>query len=90
MSAAEGYAAQETALKEIECFLDELQDEAKSSLAPGERLMPRKSPGYGAMALSENDEIIEILDATRRIGVSATRAHQLAPSKSVTAVCEII
>jgi cobalamin-dependent methionine synthase I len=41
------------------------------------------------MELAMNREIIERLDAAKRIGVSFTDSMTLMPSKSVTAVCEV-
>lgn len=89
VSAAEGYKAQMEGLAEVEKLMDELEAEAARSLAPGEKLLPRRSPGYGGVPLEASREIIEKLDATRRIGVTLTESLILAPSKSVTAVCAI-
>ena len=69
--------------------MDRLEAEARASLAPGEKLMPRRSPGYGEMPLSLSREIVDRLEATRRIGVAVTDSCLLVPSKSVTAICEI-
>ena len=52
--------------------------------------MPRRSPGYGTMPLELSREILAKLDATRRIGVALTDSLLLVPSKSVTAICEIV
>ena len=41
------------------------------------------------MNLGLNREIVERLDAAKRIGVSFTDSLTLLPSKSVTAVCEV-
>jgi cobalamin-dependent methionine synthase I len=42
------------------------------------------------MELALNREIVERLDAARRIGVSFTDSMTLLPTKSVTAVCEVV
>jgi len=89
VSAAEAYAAQTAGLDEIEKLMDELEAEARAALAPGETLRPRRSPGYGDLPLELSREIIEKLDATKRIGVSLTESLLLVPSKSVTAICEV-
>lgn len=89
VSAAEAYAAQTAGLDEIEKLMDALEAEARAALAPGETLCPRRSPGYGEMPLELSREIIEKLDATKRIGVSLTESLLLVPSKSVTAICEV-
>ena len=56
----------------------------------GKRVMPRRSPGYGDLPLSLSRTIINELDAPRRLGVSITDSGLLVPSKSVTAICEIV
>jgi len=90
VSAAEAYESQQRGLVEIEKLMDELESEARRSVeAEGRHLLPRKSPGYGDMPLERSREIIERLDATRRIGVTLTESLLLVPSKSVTAICEI-
>jgi len=89
VSAAEAYAAQTKGLEEIERVMDELEDEIRATLAPGETLSPRRSPGYGEMPLELSREIIAKLDATKRIGVSLTDSLLLVPSKSVTAICHV-
>lgn len=69
--------------------MDALEAAARSALAPGETLAPRRSPGYGEMPLETSREIVAKLDATRRIGVAVTDSCLLVPSKSVTAVCAV-
>jgi len=90
VSAADAYAAQRFGLDEIERVMDGLEAEIRATLAPGERLQPRRSPGYGEMPLELSRDIIAKLDATRRIGVAMTDSLLLVPSKSVTAICEIV
>lgn len=91
VSAAEAYESQRFGLVEIERLMDELEAEARAAVeADGQaRLRPRRSPGYGEMPLAFSREILEKLDATRRIGVALTESLTLVPTKSVTAVCEI-
>ena len=89
VSAAEGYAAQMLGLEEVEKLMDSLETEARNSLADGEFLQPRRSPGYGDMPLSMSRSVLDELDASVKIGVTITDSFLLAPSKSVTAVCDI-
>jgi len=72
-------------------LMDELEAEARAAVeADGrERLLPRRSPGYGEMPLALSREILEKLDATRKIGVALTESLSLVPTKSVTAICEV-
>ena len=92
VSAAEAYEAQVFGLNEVEKLMDRLEAEAKAEVeASGEeRLLPRRSPGYGTMPLEMSQEILDILDATNRIGVALTASRLLVPTKSVTAICEIV
>ena len=91
VSAAEAYEAQRLGLVEVERLMDELEAAARREVeADGRaRLLPRRSPGYGEMPLALSREILERLDATRKIGVALTDSLSLVPTKSVTAVCEI-
>jgi len=91
VSAAEAYKLQQAGLVEVELLMDELEAEARASVAAdGDLLLPRRSPGYGQMPLSESRLILEKLDATKRLGVALTDSLLLVPSKSVTAICEIV
>ena len=91
VSAAEAYEAQRLGLEEVERLMDGLEAEARRSVeADGRsRLRPRRSPGYGEMPLGRSREIIDRLDATRKIGVALTESLSLVPTKSVTAICEV-
>lgn len=90
LGAADALFSQNIGLEAVEKEMDDLEEEIRGTLGPGEKLAPRKSPGYGEMPLEYSREIIEKTDATRRIGVSMTDSLLLAPSKSVTAVCEVL
>jgi len=90
VSSADAYFSQQIGLDAVEAEMDRLEDEACGSLAAGEKLLPRRSPGYGEMPLALSREIIAKLDATKRIGVSVTESNLLVPSKSVTAVCKVV
>lgn len=91
VSAAEAYEAQRLGLVEIEKLMDELEAAARQEVeaAGSERLLPRRSPGYGEMPLALSREILDRLDATRKIGVALTESLSLVPTKSVTAICEV-
>ena len=90
-SAADAYFAQQLGLAAVEKVMDGLEAEARRAVeAEGKRLLPRWSPGYGGRPLALSREILERLDATKKVGVSITDADLLVPSKSVTAVCEVV
>lgn len=90
MSAADAYLAQQIGLDAVEQLMDDLEGEARAAVeGEGGALLPRRSPGYGEMPLALSREILDALDATKKIGVSLTTTNLLVPSKSVTAICEI-
>lgn len=51
--------------------------------------LPRFSPGYGDFDLSIQSEILNLLDAQRKIGLTCTENHIMIPRKSVTAIVGI-
>lgn len=68
------------AAAKIEAYCDAVQE-----ALPG-AVRPRFSPGYGDFSLSMQQKLLDATDAGRRIGLYLTRAHMLAPAKSITAV----
>lgn len=62
----------------IEEVCDELQAKYKSC--------PRVSPGYGDFGIEAQKEILKMLDAPKKIGLTATESLMLVPTKSVTAI----
>lgn len=54
-----------------------------------EELTFRYSPGYGDLILNIQKNFIEVLDATRKIGVNVSEHMLLFPRKSVTAIVGI-
>jgi len=91
VSAADAYFAQQIGLEAVERVMDEMEARLRFEVeAEGKRLLTRWSPGYGDRPLSLSRTILEKLDAPRRIGVSITDSDLLVPSKSVTAVCEVV
>ena len=64
-------------------ILELLSHEAEEQ---GLYLCPRFSPGYGDFDIVHQTDILRLLEAHKRIGLSETKAHMLAPLKSVTAI----
>ena len=90
LSAADALFSQQIGLDAVEAVMDEVESKAKAEVeGEGRKLLPRKSPGYGDLPLELSREIINCLDAAKKIGVSITDSDLLVPSKSVTAICEI-
>ena len=46
----------------------------------------RYSPGYGDLPLDVQGQLLDLLDAPRRVGLCASASHILTPRKSVTAI----
>lgn len=84
LGATDALIAQAIGAAAVEAVMDRIETEAKAE-NPGEWGV-RRSPGYGAMPLSDSARIIAKLDATKRIGVAVTEDDLLVPIKSVTAV----
>ena len=64
-------------------FCEQLrQDAAKTGLYP----VPRFSPGYGDFPLDLQKDIFQVLDCSRKIGLTLNESLLMSPSKSVTAI----
>lgn len=71
----------------IESYVDEVEDMIrKDAKERGLYLRPRFSPGYGDFALDYQRDIFQMLECSKRIGVTLTEGNLMMPSKSVTAV----
>lgn len=70
----------------IEEVCDGLEAELK---AVDMKLRRRYSPGYFDLDITENKKIFELLELTKRIGLTLTDTCQMVPSKSVTAIIGI-
>lgn len=73
----------------IERLCDEAEAEIMQSLKAGEYLTMRFSPGYGDVPLELSVDLLEILSAQKRIGLTLTKTHMLLPTKSITALIGI-
>lgn len=69
----------------VEGLCDAIEAELQG-MFPGCSFPYRFSPGYGDLPISVQGELLELLDAPRRIGLTATASHILIPRKSVTAI----
>lgn len=83
----EGLALDACASVRIDSYIDDvMRGEISAGLREGERMTTRFSPGYGDLSMNVTEDIIAILSATKRIGLSVTRSLMMSPVKSVTAV----
>lgn len=70
----------------IEEICDKVQEEIKEiARKEGKNITFRYSPGYGDFPITSQGYILNILDANKRVGVTATESSILIPRKSVTA-----
>lgn len=78
---------QASAAAVIEAYCDACQKELSAEAArDGFYLRSRFSPGYGDFPLDYQRELLNLLDAPKRIGLTVTDSMMLTPTKSVTAV----
>lgn len=78
---------QASAAAVIEAYCDACQKELSTEAAKeGLYLRSRFSPGYGDFFLDYQKELLNLLDAPKRIGLTVTDSMMLTPTKSVTAV----
>ena len=74
----------------IEEVCDLVQDSISDKVAKeGKSLTMRYSPGYGDLDISANRDILNVLDAHRKIGVTVTNTGIMIPRKSVVALIGI-
>jgi len=65
-------------------------DLEENGFAQGKSLTGRFSPGYGDLPIQIQKGFLNVLDAGKRIGLTATSTNILMPRKSVTAVMGIV
>lgn len=76
----------------IEAGCDQVEAEIKGKvLAQGnEDITFRYSPGYGDLGIDIQKEFLRILNAPKKIGLTASKYNMLMPTKSVTAIIGVI
>lgn len=70
----------------VECWCDLINEK----IADGKKTRPRFSPGYGGVELKHQREIIDYLDAEKRLGITLTDSFFMTPVKSVTAFIGVV
>ncbi len=74
----------------LEEYCDSEQEKIGQQLKmEGKYLRPRFSPGYGDFSIQHQMEVLGMLEAPKRIGLTMTESYMLTPTKSVTAVIGI-
>ena len=70
--------------------IEEVCDSLEGTLrAEGMSLRQRYSPGYFDLDIKENKKIFDMIELTKRIGITLTDTYQMVPTKSVTAIIGI-
>ncbi len=71
----------------LEEYLDERQEEIRTEMEKQDLyLRPRFSPGYGDFSILHQREILTLMEASKKIGLTMTESSMLTPTKSVTAL----
>ena len=69
----------------VEQVCDQIEGELQG-MFPGCHFPFRFSPGYGDLPITLQNQLLDLLDAPRRVGLTASASHILIPRKSVTAI----
>lgn len=73
----------------IDCIasagIEEWCDKVNDSIKERCETKPRFSPGYGGVALCCQQQVLEYLDANRKIGITLNSSYMMIPIKSVSA-----
>lgn len=80
---ATAMALQAAAASKIEEVCDSLEESIKAQ--HGVQLCQRYSPGYFDLDISEQKKVFQLLELTKRIGLTLTDTCEMVPTKSVTA-----
>jgi hypothetical protein len=87
IDSAEALCLQSCAAVQIENYCGSIEQELLHEINCNDiYLRPRFSPGYGDFDIKHQTDLLRILQAQRRIGLTETNAHMLTPLKSVTAL----
>lgn len=69
----------------VEQVCDQIEGELQR-MFPGCHFPFRFSPGYGDLPITLQNQLLDLLDAPRRVGLTASASHILIPRKSVTSI----
>ncbi len=90
LNSAKGLVMQAAAAAAIEAVCDEENDKLRGQIAAeGLYLRPRFSPGYGDLSLDCQRDLLRVLQAQKRIGLTLKDSGLMVPVKSVTALIGI-
>ena len=87
LSPARALLLQAIGAERIEALLGALTPELEATYG---RLTRRFSPGYGDLPLALQRDLLPLLEAERRLGITLSDTLLMSPSKSVTAIVGIL
>ena len=71
----------------IEEFSEKCEEEIRKNIRQDNKyLTMRYSPGYGDFPINIQEDLVNIIDGTRKIGLSVTSSHIMIPRKSITSI----
>ncbi len=70
----------------LEEYCDKIEKQIATEYGSKVYLRPRFSPGYGDFSIFYQKDLLDILEASKKIGLTMTDGYMLTPTKSVTAV----
>lgn len=86
LSALKGLLMHSVGVERIEGLANVFNEEMrKEKCLCGKKLRPRFSPGYGDLDVNIQKDVIDVLNASKLIGITLNGNMMLSPSKSVTA-----
>lgn len=72
----------------LEEYCEQIQEKIRLEMKD-KYLRPRFSPGYGDFDIKHQEDILRILETSKKIGLGRTESYMLIPTKSVTAIIGI-
>ena len=87
LQVSKAVVVQATAAAAIEAYCNQCQRALESECAEeGLFVRPRYSPGYGDLSLAVQADVLQVLQAQKRVGIVLTDGDVMLPEKSVTAL----
>lgn len=87
---ATGLLLQGMGAERVETLVDTFNDEVNKACEDmGLKAHPRYSPGYGDLPITVQPDLLKLLEAEKRLGITLNASYMMSPSKSVTAIIGI-
>lgn len=89
-SPAKGLIFQGMGAERVEALCDKFNaDVEMAANDSGLKTRPRYSPGYGDLTIEVQPQLLGLVDAQKRLGITLNDSYLMSPSKSVTAIIGI-